>query len=102
MLIGSTVVYRGQFGAARPGAARVRVVMYVAGMGCFRVVDGDGDGVPAVGDGDNGGVWSLGGVGRKEKRRIVEMEMSKSYLLTSRRGRSCFASVVLRTVLRRP
>jgi hypothetical protein len=60
VLIGSTVVYRGQFGAARPGAARVRVVMYVAGMGCFRVVDGDGDGVPAVGDGDNGGVWTFG------------------------------------------
>ena len=56
MLIGSTVVYRGQVGAARPGAARVRVVM--SSVWGVAVVDGDGDGVSGSGSRGNGGVWT--------------------------------------------
>lgn len=57
VLIGSTVVYRGQVGAARPGAARVRVVMSL--VWGVAVVDGDGDGVPGSDSSVNGGVWAL-------------------------------------------
>lgn len=102
MLIGSTVVYRGQVGAARLGAVRVRVVMSSAVWG-VAVVDGEGDGVPGVVVNGNSGVWMcrrwLGEVGLKKRREKAENGDVEGYLLTSRRGRR----VLLRrySVLRR-